>query len=138
MKMSRFSISASRVCCLLVLAGMVGTPAFAQSPAVQTSQVAWTQDATSTELPQLTFASFVDGARTPLASFNCVASATVGKADCSAPVPAMTPGLHAVELIAIRTIPGTPPVVLESAKSAPLQILLVIAPAPPTGLRIVR
>lgn len=130
------NISAWLVCCALVLLGTNATPLSAQSPAVPTSHLAWTQDATSAELPELSWAIYLDGARTSLTGSACLPSSVAGKFDCQAPVPAMTPGVHTIELVAIRTIAGTSPMILESPKSAPFQVRLVVAPAAPTGLRI--
>ena len=119
------------LCVVLGFAPAVG----AQTPTVQADKLGWSQTTTASELSLLSFAVFIDGARQPLADVSCVVSSTAGVYDCVAPFPAMTPGAHTIELVAIRT-EGT--LVVESAKSAPFAIRLVVGPAVPAALKIVR
>ena len=63
------------------------------------------------------------------ATLTAVCTGTASPFTCSAPIPAFTPGSHAVTITAAN-IGG------ESAKSAPLSFTFVVVPAPPTGLRI--
>lgn len=113
-----------------MLAGIGGTPVHAQTPTVPSDQLGWTQSADQIGL--FTFAIVVDGQRSVLPGHSCTASQ--GQFECQAPLPALTPGVHEIRLIAIRT-EGT--LVAESAPSAPLQVNVVIVSSP-SGLRIVR
>lgn len=121
--------------CLLVLLGMSATPCFAQSPAVPTDRLGWTQSAGSAEIAELTFSVYVDGSKLALPGATCVAAATTGLYDCLAPFPAMTPGAHTVELVAIRTMG---PTVVESVKSVPLAVTFVVVPSAPQSPRVVK
>jgi len=119
--------------CLMV--GGIAMPLSAQSPAVSSDRLGWTQQASASELAELTYAVFVDGTRQPLTGAICAPASAAGSYDCVAPFPAMTPGTHTIELVAIRTMGTT---VLESVKSAPLQVQFVIVPVAPANLRVVR
>jgi len=115
----------------------LAAPAAAQAPpAVATDRLGFTQPAAATEpIGSFTWAIVIDGARQPLPGVTCQPAPAPAAFDCVAPFPAMTPGLHTLELIAIRT-EGT--LVLESPKSAPFPVRFVVAPAAPAALRIVR
>lgn len=121
--------------CLLILGGMGATPALAQSPAVPSDRLGWTQSAGAAEIADLTFGVYVDGSKVALPTATCVAAATTGMYDCVAPFPAMTPGAHTLELVAIRTMGTT---VLESAKSVPLAVTFVVVPSAPQSPRVVK
>jgi hypothetical protein len=133
--LNRRNISTWLLCFLLTLSGTSDMPLYAQSQAVSSDRLAWTQAAGVEEISQLSFAIFVDGSRQTLAGVTCLPSGVAGSYECQAPFPAMTPGAHAIELMSIRTIGG---LTLESTKSAVLQVQFVVVPAAPTGLRIVR
>lgn len=109
--------------CLLALLGTLGTPLRAQSPAVPSSRLAWTmrQDASG-----LTFAVLIDGTRSPLAGASCTA-ATDGTSACEAPIPAMAPGVHALQIIGILTAGGQ---TVESAPSLPLSVSMLVVVTP--------
>lgn len=76
----------------------------------------------------------MDGVRQPLTGATC-SLVTAGTYDCRATFPAMTPGVHAIELVAIRTVGAS---VLESAKSQPLSVTFVVVPATPKDLAVVK
>lgn len=124
--------------CLLTLiaigAGSIGTAVSAQTPTAPSDRLGWTQSLAASDLPNLSYALFVNGQRQSLPTYNCTQTATAGVYDCSAPLPALTPGPHRLELVAIVTING---VAYESPKSAALDITLIVIAAP-AGLRIVR
>jgi len=120
---------------LPVILLLVPAPARAQVDTISTDRLGWTQTMTAAEQPAITFALFVDGVRAPLPSATCTASTTAGIFDCSSAYPAMTPGAHTLELIAIRT-EGT--LTAESDKSAPFAIRLIVGPPPPENLRNIR
>lgn len=117
-------------CCLLMLGGIGGTPVSAQTPIVPSDRLGWTQSADQIDL--FTFAIVVDWQRSALAGHSCAPSN--GAFECEAPLPALTPGVHEIRLIAVRTEDG---VAAESAPSEPLTINVVVVSSP-SGLRIVR
>src|SRR5947209_13492557 len=81
-------------------------------------RLGWTQQATdAVELADFKYAIYVDGARSPLAGTSCSTMPSSGGFDCSAPLPTMSAGAHALEL-ASYVEDGT---VLESARASPLR-----------------
>jgi len=87
-------------------------------------RLGWTQPATdAVELADFKYAIYVDGARSPLAGTSCSPTPSSGGFDCSAPLPRMSAGAHALEL-ASYVKDGT---VLESARSSPLRV--IVSPA---------
>lgn len=116
--------------CLLMLAGIGGTPVSAQTPTVPSDRLGWTQSADQIGL--FTFAIVVDGQRAPLAGHRCTPSN--GAFECEAPLPGLTPGVHEIRLIAVRTDGG---VKAESVPSEPLTVNVIVVSSP-SGLRIVR
>jgi hypothetical protein len=80
----------------------------------------WTQSAADrSELSTFRYALYVDGARFGLTSVSCEpTSPPSSRFECSAPLPSMTDGVHALDLTAFVADDD----VLESAHSAPLQV----------------
>jgi glucose/arabinose dehydrogenase len=118
------------VVCALTLGGCGGkdTP---PSPApggssgdVQVSggeRLGWSQQAANaSELSTFQYAIYIDGNRNVLTGATCGTIAASAGFDCSAPLPVLTAGSHAIELAAFAVDGG----VLESAKSAPLRVTL--------------
>ena len=89
---------------------------------IGTERLGWTQAAAdSAEVSTFRYATYVDGARAELSGASCTppSSPTSADFDCTAPLPAMSGGLHAIELAAFIVDGGT---VLESPRSAALQV----------------
>jgi aldose sugar dehydrogenase len=85
-------------------------------------RIGWTQQATdSMELADFKYAIYVDGARSTLNGVSCATTATSAGFDCSAPLPKMSAGAHALEMAAYIDNGGT---TLESPRSAPLQVIV--------------
>jgi hypothetical protein len=74
----------------------------------------------SSELAAIGYVVYVDGARTALAGVACAPAPAGSVFACTAPLPALTPGAHALELAAFVT-DGS---VLESPRSAGLRVTL--------------
>lgn len=111
---------------LLILA--LASVAQAQTPTTKTSKLVF--DNPNPGGFNYEYAVYIDaGPRQVLQGVTCDGST------CSAPVPAMTPGDHTLQLTIADTksIPGT---TMESDKSDPLTIRVYIAPVAPSGLRI--
>lgn len=123
--------------CCFGLVALLAAPAAAQAPpAIATDRIGFTQPAAATEpIGSFTWAIVIDGARQPLPGVTCQPASAPLTFDCAAPWPAMTPGLHTLELVAIRT-EGT--LVLESPKSPPFPVRFIVAPAAPQSIRILR
>ena len=88
-----------------------------------TERFAWTQTAADNrELATFRYAVYVDGLRVELMNVSCTPASSKASTEfeCSASLPAMSPGTHSLEL-AIFTVDGG--VVRESPRSAPLMIL---------------
>ena len=112
------------------LLGIAAIPVFAQTPAVPSDKLAWDmrQDPTG-----LTFAVLIDGSRSTLPGSSCGAPVS-GVAVCSAPIPAMAPGTHRLEVVALVTVGGQS---LESPPSPPLSVTF-IAVVTPENVRIIK
>jgi hypothetical protein len=122
----------------LYVAGVVGgvwaTVVTAQTPppAGPTSFFQWTQPAASAAAAQaLSYRYYVDGATagTVVTGVTCTGTTTI---TCEAPVPALTPGNHTVQISAASTAG-------ESAKSSPpfsFAYDSVVVPQVPVNLRI--
>lgn len=92
-------------------------------------RVGWVQPASSaTELAMYQYAIYVDGSRRLLDNSSCAATASAGGFACSAPLPALTPGRHTLELAAFIVAEGGS--VVEGPRSAPLHVTVVGATAP--------
>jgi|SRR5581483_11675260 len=87
-------------------------------------RIGWTQAASDPgELADFKYAIYVDGARSQLADVSCASTPAASGFDCTAALPKMTSGAHTLELAAFVDA-GT---VLESAKSAPLHVIVSAA-----------
>jgi glucose/arabinose dehydrogenase len=87
--------------------------------------LSWGQQAgDSSPLDSIRYAIYVDGARSELFDASCETASTVAAAACSAPLPVMSPGAHTLELAAF-IVAAT---VLESARTSPLQVVVVSGP----------
>ena len=90
-------------------------------------RIGWTQQAqNATQLASFDFAAYVDGTRRVLEGDTC--SGGGPSFDCSAQLPSLTPGQHSIELVAFMTSGAT---VIESERSAPLQVTVAGLSAPP-------
>ena len=107
----------------------------AQTPTGPTPRIAWSQDAVDLqEALSLRYRVYVDDVATgQLVSATC--NAPSSPFTCQAAVPALTPGTHTLTLTAARVVSGSQEA--ESVRSAPLMIVVVVAPNAPQGLRLV-
>ena len=89
-------------------------------------RLGWTQRAQdAAELGTFDYALYVDGSRRVLTGDTCSVSGSAFA--CSAPLPPLTPGPHALTLAAFMTIDGT---VVESPQSTTLQVTVTGATSP--------
>jgi len=85
-------------------------------------RLGWTQSAAdSAEVSTFRYATYIDGVRAELSGASCgpPSSPTSAEFDCTASLPAMSGGLHTLEIAAYIMDGST---VLESPRSAPLQL----------------
>ena len=117
------------VCCLLLIgcdkkspppAPVVDTPT--NETVTGTERVGWNQPAAdAVEVATIRYVVYVDGARMELAGATCISPASVAGFPCTARLPAMSAGSHALELASFVD-DGS---VLESARSAALRVTLI-------------
>jgi glucose/arabinose dehydrogenase len=106
-------------------------PPVVDSPAANetingTERVGWDQRAAdAVELATVRYAIYVDGSRSELAGVSCASSLTSAGFACSARLPALSVGSHALQLASFVN-DGS---VLESARSATLTVTVVMAQA---------
>ena len=87
-----------------------------------TERVGWDQRAAdAVELATIRYAIYVDGARSELAGVSCASSLTSAGFACSARLPALSAGSHALQFASFVN-DGS---VLESARSATLSVIVV-------------
>ena len=102
-------------------------------PITGNERLGWTQQAAdATALADFRYAIYVDGARAVLAAASCAPAATSGAFDCTAPLPRMNAGSHALQLAAFTDDGG----VLESTPSAAIQVIVspaIVARTPPAS-----
>lgn len=85
-------------------------------------RIAWNQLAGDViQLALLEYAIYVDGVRTPLTGVSCGTAQTEAGFDCSAALPAMTPGPHVLELASFVSGPLGP---TESPRSVALRVVM--------------
>lgn len=113
------------------LLGIAASAATAQTPAVPSDKLAWNQSVSSGSASSYSFAILVDGVRNPLPNATCTGDTSL---DCQVALPAMTPGQHRVQIVAIYSSGS---VSAESAPSAELVVTMVVI-ATPTGLRLIK
>lgn len=118
---------------LTLLGILFATPALAQTPVTPLSTMAWDQAApTLTAAQSYIYGLYIGTApRADLPTVTCTGTASPYR--CTAPVPAMTPGPHTLQLTASQLVAG---VRGESAKTPPLAIVMVIAPAAPSNFTL--
>jgi hypothetical protein len=80
-------------------------------------RLGWSQAAN--DITTLHFAVYVDNNRVDLPSATCQTAATSGTFDCESPLPPLTPGPHALEMVAVLTTNGQ---TVESPRAAPLNV----------------
>jgi hypothetical protein len=95
-------------------------------------RIGWDQPAESVAaLGGFQYAMYVNGTRTMLAGVTCDPTPRPEGFGCSAPLPAMLPGPHVLELASVAASAGS---VAESARSAPLHVTVAAtAPAATAG-----
>lgn len=115
---------------MLALALFAGE-ASAQTQAGPGSRLTWTQVAsTLADAQALTYRAYFDEGTTGVVLVaTCAATATPNSFNCVAPIPAVTPGSHTVQLTAAN-------VAGESPKSVGLQFTMQAVANTPTGLGI--
>jgi glucose/arabinose dehydrogenase len=83
-------------------------------------RLGWLQQAAdAAELATFQYALYVDGNRTTLSDVNCSTASGGSSFECSAPLPALTPGTHTLELASF-VVDGS--LLIESARSGPLLV----------------
>jgi glucose/arabinose dehydrogenase len=91
-------------------------------------RLGWTQPAASaSELATYGYALYVDGQRSVLGGVSCPGASSDGGFDCSAPLPPLGSGPHALELAAFITSGDT---IIEGPRSAALQVSVASITAP--------
>src|SRR5688572_3142205 len=99
---------------------LVPSVAFAQTPVAGTEKIGWDQVAAS--LPAASafvYTLYIDNTPTTLASVTC--AGTASPFACAAPLPAMTPARHDLQLTAAEVVNGTQ---LESLRSTTFPVVL--------------
>jgi hypothetical protein len=122
-----------KVTILTLGALLAATTLFAQQAATPLSTLVWTQAAPTLAAAQgYTYSVYVDkNPRVDIPTVTCSGTAT--PFTCRAPVIAMTPGSHAIQMTAssiVNDVRG------ESPKSAQLDVVMIIAPTTPTNVRL--
>lgn len=116
-------------CCLTLIAcdkktpspPVVGDPGSTPTTINGTERLGWDQPAADTvELAAIAYAAYVDGVRAELTGVSCAPTAAAAGFACTARLPAMSPGQHALELASFVNDGG----VRESARSAALHVTL--------------
>jgi len=110
--------------------GAPAPPLVNPPPATQTvngsERIGWDQpSADAVDLVTIRYAIYVDGTRTEAAGVECAPSAGAAGFACTARLPAMTPGLHTLQLASFVNDGG----VLESPRSAALQVTVTASSA---------
>ena len=83
-------------------------------------RLAWNQEAPGAlEIARYTYGAYVDGERVTLAGHACSSWRAASGSECSAPLPALQPGSHVIELVALLRTEGH---LLESPRSPPLRV----------------
>lgn len=92
-------------------------------------RIGWDQPASShDELDTFRYAIYVDGTRREMSSVSCAATAGAAGYACSGQLPSMSPGIHVLEITAIRDDEDDNRI--ESARSAPLRVTVTGATTP--------
>lgn len=106
-------------------------PVWAQTPATPGSRFAWTQAAaTLADANAFTYRVYLEAAPVgQVLTATCVAGGTPTSFECTAPIPAVTPGPHTVTFTAANAAG-------ESPKSSPFSFLMQAVPGAPTNVRI--
>ena len=122
-------MASSRLICLLILGAAAGACGGGNPPPAGgggdagivngTERIGWSQQAEdAATLATFHFLVYIDGNRTDLNGVSCATTAGPAGFDCSAPLPAMAPGAHVLEIASYVVSDG----LLESGKSAPLRL----------------
>jgi hypothetical protein len=112
----------------------VGTPSGSQT-INGTERIGWDQAAAdAVELATIGYVIYVDGARTPLADVTCGSTPAAVGFPCTARLPAMSTGAHALELASIADNGAGP----ESARSSALQVTVVTQTASAKSAAVLR
>jgi glucose/arabinose dehydrogenase len=97
------------------------------------ARLGWAQEAAdSFQLASFQYALYIDGNRSTLTGTACTPTSSATTFECSAVLPAFTPGRHTLQLAAFVADGG---VTLESSRSAPLQVVTA-GFAGPSGLQL--
>jgi len=100
-----------------------------------TERIGWDQPAAdAVELATIGYAIYVDGARTALADVTCASTPAGVGFPCTARLPAMSAGTHALELVSIADSGAGP----ESARSPALQVTVVTQTASAKSAAVLR
>src|SRR5436190_18719277 len=125
---SRFVFIMPAVVCLALAAcgGSSSVPVQALPPPAQSitgnERLGWDQQASdSTALASIRYALYVDGARAELGAATCATDAPSDSFPCSSPLPALSTGMHRLELAAYVVSEGA---LLESARASPITVIV--------------
>ena len=104
-----------------------------QNPqATSSMKFGWDQDISADEdVTALTFKYYADDSSVGVPFTGVVCGGTAPTVSCSVPIPAFTPGVHSIRISA-SNIAG------ESALSVPFGFALVVTPAAPRSIRLVK
>lgn len=112
---------------------LYAAPALAQTQAIGTENLGWTEAGSSLAEVQAYQYLVADGTAAPVVLTAVTCSGTTSPYACQVRLPALTTGLHSLAVLARTTVNGQ---VLTSAPSAPLSVLIVAVPAVPQNVRL--
>lgn len=121
-----------RIALLTTMLAALPLMTFAQTVGGPSSKFGFDQAAlTVADANAFTYRAYLDGSAVGVVvTTTCVASAVTSVHTCTAPIPALTPGTHTVQLTAAN-------VAGESLKSAAMSFTIVAVPSAPSSLRII-
>jgi glucose/arabinose dehydrogenase len=108
----------------LVCACKGGAPPQASGQGIAVSgreRIAWNQVSPDGQVLQYSYVAYVDDVRQPLADVSCTPSAGDTQAECVAPLPHISSGVHRLEVASVQTVLG---VAFESPRSGPLVLIV--------------
>jgi hypothetical protein len=119
---------------IVALVVVCGLALQAQAPTLPADRFGWDQVASSLlEAQGLRYTVYLDGGAGSVLAATC--SGPASPFSCAAPLPPVTPGTHAAQLTAAFVLVDGR--LAESERSAAFNFRVFVAPAAPSGLRIV-
>lgn len=98
---------------------------------VSGSERHWDESSPEAAAQHYTYVAYIDDIRRPLDDASCQSAGDNAPARCSAMLPSMTPGIHRVQIAALKTVARS---AFESERSASLEVLVTQAVSLPTGV----